>query len=112
VDGTIGPACNWGGCVPLTAGQWEHIRFDLNLTEAHATVDVDGVTMSGPWTFDDIRGIEFEVEDTATAGNGALYLDNVVIKYYDVCPIDWFDDGHTGLNDLAELLGWYGCGVP
>lgn len=109
----ISPGPKFGGGVPLTAGVWQHIRFDLNLTAGTSSVSVDGgVPVAMNHTYDDIKGIELESQDTAVEGDGPIYFDNLVIKSADVCIIDYFGDGTTSLNDLAHLLGSYGCGVP
>jgi hypothetical protein len=109
----VSPGPQFGGGVPLTAGVWQHIRFDLNLSAKTSSVSVDGgVPVSMNHNFDDIKGIELECQGTDVAGDGPIYFDNVVVKFHDHCPIDYFDDGKTNLNDLAHLLGTYGCGVP
>jgi hypothetical protein len=109
----IVPGPIWGGGIPLTAGVWQHIRFDLDLTNGSASVSVDGsdpATMN--YTFDDIKGIELEIQGTdAGTGQGPIYFDNLVVKLRQICPIDYDEDGDTDLSDLAQLLGSYGCGV-
>jgi hypothetical protein len=112
--GDVVPAPQWGGGIPLTADIWQHIRFNLDLTNETAAVNVDGgEPLSVGWTFDEINGIEFEIQGTdAGADHGPVYLDNVVVTLREACPIDYDGDGDTDLADLAELLASYGCGVP
>ena len=92
---------------------WEHVCYELDLDNGLARVQIDG----GDWSdyngfnTDDIKGIEFEINDTAIEGNGAMYLDNVTVTLYTTCPVDYDGDGDTDLADLAELLGSYGCGT-
>jgi hypothetical protein len=107
-------AAGWPGPgAEIHASVWEHVEYELNVDEQQARVRVAG----GPWSdyanfvTDDINGIEFEISDTTTAGNGALYLDNVTMSVSTPCPIDYDADGDTDLADLAELLGSYGCGT-
>lgn len=109
----ISPGPQYGNGVPLTAGVWEHVIFELNLTDGTAMVTVDD---SEPvlinHTFDDIKGIELEIQGTDEGDNhGPIYFDNVVVKQRQICPIDYDEDGDTDLADLAQLLGSYGCGV-
>lgn len=112
--GDIVPGNQWGNGIPLTTGVWQAIKFELNLTAGTASVSVDGgVPLMKNWTFDDIKGIELEIQGTdAGTNHGPIYFDNLVIKLAEYCPVDYFDDGETGLNDLAHLLAVYNCGVP
>ena len=65
------------------------------------------------FTFDDIKGIELEIQGTeAGSSHGPVYVDNLVVALRETCPIDYDADGDTDLADLAELLASYGCGVP
>jgi hypothetical protein len=103
----------WATGAPLTLSAWDHVRYEVNLGTRVARVQTNGGDIyEGPFTTDDMKGIEFEIQDTDIAGDGPIYLDNVVIKYQSVCPIDYNGDGYTNITDLALLLAEYGCVDP
>ena len=108
-------AAGWPGPgAEIHAAVWEHVRYELNLDDGKARVQVDGGDWSEYANFatDDMKGVEFEINDTEIEGNGAIYFDNVTMSVFSICAIDYDNDGDTDLADLAELLGSYGCGVP
>ena len=108
-------AAGWPGPgAEIHAAVWEHVRYELNLDDGKARVQVD----AGPWSeyanfeTDDMKGVEFEINDTEIEGNGAIYFDNVTMAVFATCPVDYDEDGDTDLADLAQLLSSYGCGAP
>jgi len=102
-------AAYFSGWVPLTAGQWQHVIYTIDLSTQLATVNVDGTEESAYFGDDDVDGFYMDVTTTGVSGDGPLYLDNLVITYHDVCPVDFDDDGDTDLSDLAFLLSDYNC---
>jgi hypothetical protein len=105
----------------LTAGQWQHVVYILDLVNDTATVIVDGEMYTGPTAMpdDSIDGIVFELEPTEHEGAGEiLYVDNVVIgtapnlEYIIGCEPedgDYDGDRDVDLADLNFLLQDYGC---
>ena len=112
-DPRVISAAGWPGAGSEShAGAWEHVKFELNLTEGQARVAVNDVWSEyANFTTDDMKGIELEIQDTAITGDGAIYYDNVTMAVQTICPIDYNGDGYTDLSDLAHLLAAYGCGT-
>lgn len=102
-------AAYWSGWVALTAVQWQHVIYTIDLGTKVATVNVDGVEESAYFGDDDVDGFYMDLTSTFIAGDGPLYMDNLVITYTDICPIDFDDDGKTDLSDLAFMLADYNC---
>jgi hypothetical protein len=106
------PPSGWAGGPAPSFNEWHHVRYELNLDTGFALISLDGgepaegtFDNSGPTTC-----INWGIANTAIAGDGPLYLDNIVVSRMGVCPIDYNDDGYTDLTDLATLLADYGCG--
>jgi len=99
----------FGPSVPLTTGVWQHITYTFDFAAHTVTVDVDGATADGGLVDTMINGIAFEVEPTATTGDGPVYLDNFLVTEVTSCATDLDGDGIVGLADLAIVLSEFGC---
>lgn len=99
----------FGPSTPLTTGIWQHVIYTFDIGGNTVTVDVDGGTASGVLTDTAINGLAWEVEPTAQAGDGAVYLDNLSVTETTTCATDLDNDGIVGLSDLAIVLSQFGC---
>jgi hypothetical protein len=106
-----------GGGAPLTAGQWQHITYELDTLNFVAKVTVAGQTRYASFALaadTAIGGIDFEMNPTESGGeDGPMYIDNVQItqKPAIVLAGDIDQNGQVDLSDLALLLSNFGC-VP
>ena len=105
----------WQEFIPLTFNTWQHIQYKYDLDNDIVVLIVDGVVKQVSYADPDgIEGLYTDITDTFVTGDGPIYIDNLIMgTLVDwECPIDYFSDGKTGLDDLAHLLGQYGCGAP
>ncbi len=104
-----------GGNMGLTAGVWQHIRYEFDTLTNVATVRLGADYRNanyGEVADPDFDGIVFECTPTASGGeDGPLYIDNLVVGEAVALELigDYDVDGDVDLADLAFLLSSYGC---
>ena len=104
----------WQQFIPLTFNTWQHIQYKYNLETDLVVLIVDGEVRELSYADPDgIEGLYMDITDTFVAGDGPIYIDNLMMGTIDdwLCIGDYDEDNDTDLSDLAELLGSYGCGV-
>ncbi|MBI5863177.1 MAG: hypothetical protein HZB38_01425 [Planctomycetes bacterium] len=113
--GPIFPYSFSGGTLTLSAGVWQHIRYEIDTNLMVAKVIVGGDSRSANYsevTDPDVDGIVFEVVPTAAGGeDGPIYIDNLKIAQTNSLALvgDYDVDGDVDLSDLTVLLSDFGC---
>ena len=103
--GNIWAAAENGTAIPLTTGQWQHVRYTFDMLVGVVTVDVDGTVATTTMADKAIDAFDIQMGPTAAGDGGPLYLDNLVIKQGDPDPSERIAFAGTGWYQTDTIFG-------